>query len=375
MGGIIIKEHLKGCLTIILILVGILVAGIILIFVWFNYSSPVNQAGREYGKDIKSYRNVEIESMENVLERMEVLDSHFHSTTFDKVQGGEKREVTLSDIKSLFGETNQVIEDVEMTSVNKVYKYHYEDVTLNFHEDFLNIDEFVMEKYTEKLYDSQSLDQLFIDTIVNHQSEYNLQDEKFEPILEEDISALMMDKPYTRKIRQSGWHTWHLNKQYYFDDGSGDYAPTEYLLMHLTEESDVGTELYFMERRYNEAYLKIDTREEMEKKNQALSRYMDFFEEGEASNSAEKLVVEDFSREFGDMARIMYDFRYGILAVTWLIQGGENTKEVIIIVPLTDVNKISNINDLADLEVLEFDSQKIYHSDKTLEKKEFIRSE
>lgn len=359
---------------IILLIAGVLVIGYFLFFAWLSYSSPVNEAGREYGKNVRSYRNVEIESMDDVFERLEVLDSHFNSATFDKVQGGTKRKVTLSDIKSLFGEPDQVIEDVDMDLVVTAYQYHYEDVTLNFHEDFLNIDEFVIEEFTEVLYDSQTLDQLFIDTIVNHQSQYNKKNEEFEPLLEENISQLMMNKTATRKVRQSGWHTWLQNQQYYFDDGSGDYAPTEYLLLHLTEEDDDGTELHFMERRYNEAYLKKDTIEEIERKEQALSRFIEFFEEKEAGDSDEKLVVEDFSREFGDIAGMMYDFRNGILAVTWLIQDDVDTEEVITIVPITDANKISNINDLAGLEVTEFDSQKIYHSGRTLEKNEFIKS-
>lgn len=131
-----IKDYLKGGFLFILVTVGIFVLGGILFFVWLSYTSPVNEAGREYAKNVRSYKNVEIETMDDVFERLEVLDSHFHSTTFPKVQGGEKREVTLSDIKTLFGEPNQTIEDVDMNEADTVYQYHYGDITLNFHERF-----------------------------------------------------------------------------------------------------------------------------------------------------------------------------------------------------------------------------------------------
>jgi hypothetical protein len=353
-------------------MVGIVVLGVILFFGWLNFTSPVNEAGREYGKNVRSYNNEEIKTMDHVFERLEVLDSHFNSATFNKVQGGEKREVTLSDIKTLFGEPDQAIEDVDLYSATTVYQYQYQDTTLNFHEDFSGIEEYVLENFTEVLYDGTALDRLLIDTMINHQSQYNKMNEEFELLSEENISELISNQIPTRIVRQSGWHTWRSNLQYYFDDGSGDHAPEEYLLLQLTEDEDNATELHIMERGYKDSYLEKDTREEVERKEEALYRFMD---ERESSDSNENYLVEDFSREFGDIARIVYNFRDGTLWVSWLIKDEEDTTEIIATIPIIDADEISDIHDLAGLEAVDFEFQLLFGSERALNKNDFIGSD
>lgn len=357
-----------------LAIVGILILGTILFFSRVSYTSPINEAGREYKKSIKSYQNDEIKKMDDVFKRLEVLDAHFSSPTFNKMQGGEKTEVTLSDIEILFGEPNQILENVDMNYVDTVYQYHYEEMILNFHQHFSNIDEYVTENFTGVIYDSKSLDQLFVETIINHQSLYDEEDEQFEMYSKEDVSQLIMDKNPTRKIRQSGWNTWPLNQQYYFDDGRGDYSPEEYLSLQFKEDKDDATELHLMERRYRESYLEQDTQEEIEKKNKALFKFKDFFEGKESNSSNEKFRVKDLSNDFGHIARIVYDFREGQLQVSWIIKRDRNMKEIRVTVPISNSNKLADINDIADLEVIDFDLHTLSSSDRTLNKDEFIGS-
>ena len=370
------KRYLKNCLVLALVIVGILSLGTILFFTLVSYTSPVNEAGREYKESIKSYQNDEIEKIDDVFERLEVLDAHFSSPTFNKMQGGEKTEVTLSDIETLFGEPNQIIENVDMNYAETVYQYHYEEMILNIHQHlFSNIDEYVTENFTGVFYDPKSLDQLFVETIINHQSLHDEEDEQFEMYSKEDVSQLIMDKNPTRKIRQSGWNTWPLNQQYYFDDGRGDYSPVEYLSLQFKEgKNETTTELHLMERRYREPYLEKDTQEEIEKKNKALFKFKDIFEEKESNSSNEKFTVKDFSNDFGNIARIVYDFQKGHLQVSWIIKRDKNIKEIRGIVPISESNKLVDINDIADLEVIDFDSHPLSSSDKTLNKDEFIGS-
>lgn len=359
----------------ILTVVGILVLGVILFFAWFKYTSPVNEAGREYRRNIKSYQNVEIETMDDVFERLEMLDGHFNSSTFNKVQGGEKREVTFSDIETLFGQPDQMVEDVDMNNIDTVYQYYYDDMTLNIHQYFRNIDEYIIEDFEGTFYDAQSLDQLFIDTVINHQSQYTKKNDEFEPIKEENVSQLMNSKTPTRKIRHSGWHDWVLNLQYYFDDGNVDYSPKEFLSFLFEDEIDEEAKLRIMERRYNEDYLEKDTQEEVEKKKEALFKFTEIFEEKEANNSDEKITIEDFSNEFGDIIRMLYDFREGTITVSWLIIEDDKSEEIKATVPIVDINSISDIKDLTDLEIIDFDSQFLYRSDRTLDIYEFIGHE
>lgn len=355
--------------------VGILVLGVILFFAWFKYTSPVNEAGREYRRNVRSYQNVEIETMDDVFERLEMLDGHFNSSTFNKVQGGEKREVTFSDIETLFGKPDQIVEDVDMNYIDTVYQYHYDDITLNIHQYFRNIDEYVIEDFEGTFYDAQSLDRLFIDTIINHQTQYNKENDQFEPIMGEDISQLIMNKKPTRKIQQSGWNTWFLNQQYYFDDGNVDYSPKEFLSFLFEDEIDERAKLRIMERRYNEAYLEKDTQEEVEKKKEALFKFTEIFEEKEANQSDEKFTIKDFSNEFGDITTMIYDFQEGAFTASWLIKEGDKWEEIRATVPITDVTSISDIHDLVELEIIDFDSQFIFGSDRPLDTYEFIGSE
>ena len=80
----------KGCLTIL----GIFVILLIIFFTWNSYTSPVNEAGRDYRKIMKSYEGTKIQSMDDVFERMDVLETHYNSPVFSKMQGGDKVEVT-----------------------------------------------------------------------------------------------------------------------------------------------------------------------------------------------------------------------------------------------------------------------------------------
>lgn len=312
--------------------------------------------------------------MDDVFERLEVLDSHFHSPIFSKMQGGEKTEVTLSDMETLFGKPNQVVEEIEMNHAEVVHQYYYEDLTLNFHQHFSNIDEYVIENFTGVLYDSQILDQLFIDTITIDQSLANKEAEKFEFYLADDASPSIVNETPTRKIRQSGWHTWPFNQQYYFDDGQGEYAPEEYLSLQFKEDTDGATELHLMERRYRAAYSKKDTEEEVGEKKEALFTFIEFFEEKEKNHLAEKRFVKDFLQAFGDVARIIYNFREGELRISWIIKEDKGMKEMTAIVPVSDSNKMTNREDLANLEVLDFDPHILSRSNRTVNKDEFIGS-
>lgn len=75
-------------------------------------------------------------------------------------------------------------------------------------------------------------------------------------------------------------------------------------------------------------------------------------------------MVGDFSNEFGKIARMYYDFQEGLLGVAFLIKEDNYIGEITVKIPVTDVSDISNIDDLAGLEIVEFDSRIFYSSDK-----------
>lgn len=350
-----------------------LALGVALFFFWLSYSSPVNEAGRAFRKNVNAYQRAEIESMDDVYERLDVLESHFNSTTFDKMQGGEPKEVTRSDIEKLFKTPHEVFEEVEMSEADTVYQYSYDELTLNFHQRFQTIDEMVVEQFNETFYDASTLNQLFIDTIANHQSQYTKFNEHFELICEAEVPQLIENKTPTRSIKQSGWYPWSFNREVYFDNGSGEYSPTEYLALQFKAED--ATELYLMERRFQAAYEELDTQVEVEKKNEALYSFSDFYEQTESDNEGEKLKVEDFSNAFGEIGRIIYDFRRGVLGVSWLINDGEYPEEIMAIVPVPAAENLSEISDLAELEITEFSTHQIFTWDRAFNNDRFIKRE
>lgn len=147
--GWFIIKYLKRILKIIGAIVGIFVLLVGIFFWYLSYSSPVNEAGRTFKKSVRSYRNDNLETVDDMYERLGVIHSHFNSPTHNKVQGGEKQTITHLDIETLFGTSHEVIEEVKLSNADTVYQYNYEDLTLNFHEKRGVIDEYVLEDFTE----------------------------------------------------------------------------------------------------------------------------------------------------------------------------------------------------------------------------------
>ncbi len=72
------KKILKGFFILVLVVIAVLVLIITLFFGWNSYTSPVREAGREYNRTVRSYRNDEIESMNDVYERLAFLEKHYN---------------------------------------------------------------------------------------------------------------------------------------------------------------------------------------------------------------------------------------------------------------------------------------------------------
>ena len=86
------NKRLKGCLLGCAGFIALVVLGVYGFISWFKYTSPVLEAGREYTQQVKSYQGEVVTSKAELNERLEILDEHFESPTFDKMQGGKKTE-------------------------------------------------------------------------------------------------------------------------------------------------------------------------------------------------------------------------------------------------------------------------------------------
>lgn len=362
------KNSNSCCLTGVGIL-SMTIIGMALLLARCTYTSPINEAGREYRERIKTYENTEIQTMEDIYERLEVLDTHFSSPTFDKMQGGEKEEVQLSDVEILFGTPDNIIENVEMKFIDTVYQYYYDKQTVSFHKGLRGIDEYVIEDYHSILYTSESLDQLFIDAILNHQAILKHETDKIEQVnLERATKSIVIEEP-TREIKQNGWRTWPYSPIQYFDDGSGDYAPDEYLLLQYKEENNEAI-LRVMERRYSETYLQFDSNEEAGRKQEAYFSYKDRLVAKEIDNIEEKITVGDLSNAFGDLSKLQYNFRTGILRIAWL-SNHEATKEFSTEILLQNIETLDDIN---NFEVNNLDMSTIHLSNGRHSTYDFIGS-
>jgi hypothetical protein len=363
-----IKKILKTILKVILVLIGMVVVGLGLLTFLMSYTSPVNEAGREYTANVKSYRNSEIKTIEDVYERLEVLKTHYNSTTFDKVQGGDRTEVTLSDIETMFGDPQQIHEEMDMSVADTVYQYHYDDITLNIHKEYFGVEEYVLEDFTGVLYEAQMLDQLFMELLQEDEESSN---EAFKLVSEKDwLSSI--DYTPTRETQQYGWVSRLPGPRYYFDVGGAEHSPEEYLLVQFEENMEGNTELIIMERRYHEVYSEKETEEEIEQKEVARTEFMNLFDD----EMEETILVEDLMNVFGDIAMLYYDFRYDTLEISWIILGNDEwTEEIKGEVPITTSNKPSSLNDLKKLEVENLKSTYLYEDNRKISTDEFIGSE
>lgn len=342
-----ILKIFKGCLSIL----GIFVVLLIIFFTWNSYTSPVNEAGRDYKKVIKSYEGTEIQSMDDVFERMDVLEKHYNSPVFSKMQGGDKVEVTPEDMETLFGVPDNVITGVDVPFMDTVNQYYYDDFILNFHQDGDSIEAFVREDYSGVLYEEPELTELYFDFINRHLSEGIPNSEKGEMLLIDEMWTLIGDNIPTREVYESGWDTGFQNQRFYFDDGQGKNAPAEYLNLELQAEGDT-TELQFMERRFNEPFLTLDTKEEAKAKQEAYLKYKEFVRAKNYEESSAPIYFRELAEDFGDIAKLHYRFRNSEVWVSWLIlpEDGEAT-EIRGEVRLTEETIPENITDIMNLEI------------------------
>ena len=286
----------KGCLTIL----GIFVVLLIMFFTWNSYTSPVNEAGRDYRKIMKSYEGTKIQSMDDVFERMDVLETHYNSPVFSKMQGGDKVEVTPEDMETLFGAPDNVITDVDVPFMDTVKQYYYDDFILNFHQAGDSIEAFVREDYSSVLYEERKLTELYFDIINQHLSKGIPNSEKGGMLLIDEMWTLIGDNTPTREVYESGWDTGFQNQKLYFDDGQGENAPAEYLKLELQAERDA-TELQFMERRFNEPFLTLDTKEEAEAKQESYLKYKELVRAKNYGESPAPIYFRELAEDFGTL--------------------------------------------------------------------------
>lgn len=308
-----------------LIAAAVIVIGIgtgIFLFARFNYNSPIKEAGRDYKSRVESYKNEPILSMDDVYERMELLRDHFHSPTFDKMRNSPKTEVTLEDIETLFGEADEVIQDVPIDYNRTVYQYKYGDETLNIHQGWSGMmEEYVFEEYLGELYDSQELDDLFFETVHFHQSNYRMEEDQWKLLPETELSKQFPHRKATREVSQSGWYQWPGAREKYFDDGNAQYSPEEFVLMVMedNDEKDAkSAKVTRIERRYRKSFTEL-SKEELEEKQTIYFEWAHRFEELGEEKSEETVTVQDLSNDFGEMTNLMYTLSDGGLNVYWVM--------------------------------------------------------
>lgn len=110
------------------------------------------------------------------------------------------------------------------------------------------------------------------------------------------------------------------------------------------------------------------------KKQEAARTFIEFFDQKEANDADEKLTVKDFTNAFDEAAKIAYDFREGVFYISWIMNDAEYPEEITATVPNADTEDISEISDLAELEVTEIRTQLLSISDRTYKANAFIGS-
>lgn len=366
----VLKWILKAIATVIVLVI----LAIILFFAINSYTSPVREAARDFKRVVRSYKNDAVENMDDVYERIAALDKHYGSTTHSKMQGGDKLIVTPEHIETMFGEPNAVLKDVESGRGKvDVYQYQYGRATLNFHDDWEGIGEYIFEDYSNELYTSEEMDKILIRTIAHHQANYEKVDHEFKWMSETELASITDENEPTRKIQHGGWHTWDFDHEQYFDDGEGKMAPEEFVMLRVIEDDEENKVVDWLHRRYDEAFDKKYTREEMEAKRSVWNEWRLYFKEIEEEGLEHTVTVQDLVDDFGELSHINYDFQWGTLEVNWVALKEDGTAlEINATIPMTEENVPTRKDDLYNLRVKSIGSDTLYKNSNILTTDDFI---
>lgn len=192
---------------------------------------------------------------------------------------------------------------------------------------------------------------MFFDIINQQLADGIPNSENGEKLTIDSMWPLIGDSTPTREVYKSGWATGFQNQILYFDDGQGKNAPEEYLNLQLQAEKD-GTELQFMERRFSENFLTLDTKEEAAAKEEAYLKYKEFVRSKNYGETVEPIYFRELAEDFGDIAKLHYSFGNGEVWVSWVIlpEDGESI-EIRGEVRLIENTIPQNIFDIMNLEI------------------------
>ena len=280
------------------------------------------------------------------------------------MQGGDKTEVTLSDIETLFGEPDQVHEEIDMSVADNVYQYKYDNITVNFHDRYSYIQEYVLEDFFGDLYEPQTFDQMFLELLPQNEGISNDEDN---PISEKELLSFINESP-TREIHQHGWASRSSGPRYYFDTGDGEFAPEEYLIAQFDEND--ASELILIERRYDEVFSQTNPSKEVLRKK--LRRDL---RENLNDVSDEMILVRDLMNEFGDISKLTYDYRYDTLSISWIIMEDDKREEISAEISITDSNRPSTMTELNNLEAESLRYNNLSEDSRIISTDEFIKND
>lgn len=326
-------KRLKGCLMGCGLVVLILALGVVGLVMWYQYSSPVLEAGREFNNYVNQYHGEPVNTRAELEERLNILNDHYDSPTFDKMRGGERTDVRLSDIEKLFGAADITYTDEPLDSIRVVHQYHVEDLTLNIHEGYGQISEFITEEYSGTLYDQEALDQLFLQAVHQYDILYERSlDNGRQMIPIEDGPAQFVDSEPTRSIYHNTWNR-DSTYTYYYDDGLAEFSPEEYLA--FTYEDTINGEMHItsFERRYRDGFEFDESDaiyEEKLDKAYELREYLEVEDNPDLEEEPEQVTIPlgELVEEFGDYAVIWHGPHNNELRFLWYLPDGDNFRAI-----------------------------------------------
>ena len=367
------NKRLKGCLLGCAGFIALVVLGVYGFISWFKYTSPVLEAGREYTQQVKRYQGEVVTSKAELNKRLEILDEHFESPTFDKMQGGKKTEVLLEDIQKMFGEPDQVITNEPIDGVETVYQYHIEDMVLNFHESVLAIEEFVTEEFTQALYDEQQLNDLFLEAVNQYTALYGVTTTNDRPMVSvEIVEEHYTDLTPTRVVKQAGWFGTH-SPVYYYDDGLAEFSPEEYVAIKFSRTSGGQTYLSSVERQKRAGFDFSSNNSAYSNKVNSLQVFSERLKLGEEAeenaDGTEKpsILLGELTEDLGDYAKISHEIFSNSISVYWYFPDGDMIRQVIAKGKVT-----GPITDLSEVEITRIDTNRV--SERNLLTEDFISS-
>lgn len=342
----VIKKTLIGLGIVLVTIVAVITLTPLRYLFAPEFMRPYHGASQKYLDKVEAFDPSPISDKEDLYSRYEIIADFFERGLTSADYEGKQAEVTLEDMHTLLNQPNDTIKNPQVSNTDTVYQYHLEDTTVHLHAQSDIINEILYEEVSGQTYNQQDLDAIFLAAV---QKAANANTNNYDT---NTYAELVDEAVPTRMVRTAGWNMPLYNLQHFYDDGQSDKGPEEFVVMNF-EGQDEDNDLKSITRRYRQAFDQLDDSAQIDEQMAFLTE-LDGTGTGDSLEEVTSLYIRDYTEALGDSYTMSYDVRTKKLQVSWFVKDeNDSLDKVTAIVSESDIQGLSNLDDLGDLPVNE----------------------